>query len=121
MTMAALARRTDRLCTFAIDPGLMPGTGLARAHSAPARFLWHTVLRAVALVAPGMSSASRSGRTYAWMLTSPELTGTTGRYLDYDRRELTWTGSDRIDRQDELYATSLELCGLAHDPLAASA
>ena len=121
MTMSAIARRTDRLCTFAIDPGLMPGTGLARGHSAPARLLWHTVLRAVALVAPGMSSASRSGRTYAWMLASPELAGTTGRYLDYRRRELTWTGSDRLDRQDELYATSLELCGLSCDPLAASA
>ena len=67
-----------------------------------------------------MSSASRSGRTYAWMLTSPDLAGT-GRYLDYRRRELTWTGSDRIDRQDELYATSLALCGLASDPLSIEA
>jgi len=121
MAMAAIARRTDRIHTFAIDPGLMPGTGLARAYSAFSRLLWHTVLRAVALVAPGMSSTSRSGRTYAWILASPALAGTTGRYIDYRRRELTWTGSDRIDRQDELYATSLELCGFARDPLATAA
>jgi hypothetical protein len=95
----------------------MPGTGLARNYPAVLRFLWHTVLRAAALFAPGMSSASRSGRTYAWMLASPELAGQTGRYIDHRRRELPWTGSERIDRQEELYATSLELCGLASDPL----
>jgi NAD(P)-dependent dehydrogenase (short-subunit alcohol dehydrogenase family) len=121
MTMAAIARRTDRIATFAIDPGLMPGTGLARGQSAPVRFLWHTLLRAVALFAPGMSSATRSGRAFAWLMTSPELANRTGRYFDYRRRELTWTGSDRIDRQDELYATSLELCGIGVDPLASSA
>jgi NAD(P)-dependent dehydrogenase (short-subunit alcohol dehydrogenase family) len=121
MAMAAIARRTDRIAALAIDPGLMPGTGLARQHSALARLLWHTVLHVIARFVPGTSSASRSGRTYAWMLTSPALAGTTGRYLDYRRRELSWTGSDRVDRQDELYATSLELCGFARDPLAATA
>jgi hypothetical protein len=96
----------------------MPGTGLARQHPAPARFLWNTALRAVALVAPGMSTTTRSGHAYAWILASPDLDGTTGRYLDYRRRDLPWTGSDRLDQQEELYSASLELCGLTQDPLA---
>lgn len=120
MAMAAIGRRTARLATFAIDPGLMPGTGLARRHSLITRVLWNTVLRAIGLVAPGMSTASRSGRAYAWVLTDPALEGTTGRYFDHRRRELTWTGSGRLDHQDELYATSLELCRFAFDPLADS-
>lgn len=118
LAMAALARRNQRAAFFALDPGLMPGTGLARGRSAVIRFMWHTVMRGAALVMPGASSARRSGAAVAWMMTSPALDGTTGRYFDYRRRERPWTGSTHTDWADELYTTSLELCGIERDPLA---
>jgi hypothetical protein len=57
-----------------------------------------------------------------WLVTSPALDGTTGRYFDFRRRELTrWFGADRTDWSEELYACSLALCGLDGDPLRAAA
>lgn len=123
LTAAAIARRVpaDRLAAFAIDPGLMPGTGLARRQPAVLRVLWHTVMRLVARTMPRGSTTRRSGAALAWMMTAPALAGTSGRYFDFHRRELTgWFGADRTDWADELYAGSLALCGLA-DPLRARA
>jgi len=115
LTMAALARRipASRLGVFALDPGLMPGTGLARQQPAALRLVWHTVLRLVGLAMPGASTPARSGAALAWLMTAPELAGTTGRYFDFRRHELTgWFGAERTDWADELYAGSLALCGL---------
>jgi len=124
LTMAAIARRVPaaRFAAFAIDPGLMPGTGLARHRGAFVRLLWHTVMRVAGLAMPGASTARRSGAALAWLVSSPALDGTTGRYFDFRRRERTaWFGADRTDWADELYATSLALCGIERDPLRAAA
>jgi NAD(P)-dependent dehydrogenase (short-subunit alcohol dehydrogenase family) len=120
LTAAAIARRVSpsRLSAFAFDPGLMPGTGLARSYSPIMRLLWNTVMHAASYLMPGASSARRSGRALAWLMTTPSLAGSSGRYFDYRRRELTdWYGVDHADWGDELYAGSLALCGLT-DPLA---
>jgi NAD(P)-dependent dehydrogenase (short-subunit alcohol dehydrogenase family) len=122
LAMNAIARRApaQRLATFALDPGLMPGTGLARGRSAIERFAWTTVMRGAGLVMPGASSASRSGRALAWLVTSPALAGTTGRYFDYRRRERTPCAIARdAAHADELYTAGLELCG-QRDPFGAS-
>jgi len=124
LTVAAIARRVpaSRFAAFAIDPGLMPGTGLARRRSVAVRVLWHTVMRVAGLVMPGASTARRSGAALAWLVSSPALDGTTGDYFDYRRRKrATWYGADRTDWADELYTTSLALCGLERDPLRAAA
>jgi NAD(P)-dependent dehydrogenase (short-subunit alcohol dehydrogenase family) len=115
LAMRAIAARTTRFSTFAIDPGLMPGTNLARDRSWIERFAWNTIMRAM----PGTSSARRSGRALAWIATSASLAGTTGRYFDYRRRDIEPHAiAVRDDWADELYAGSLELLGIA-DPLAA--
>lgn len=70
----ALANRMPaaRLRFFALDPGLMPGTGLARDNSAFNRFMWRSLLRWIAPNLPGASTAERSGAALAWLLTSPD-------------------------------------------------
>jgi hypothetical protein len=71
---------------------------------------------------PRVSTARRSGAALAWLATSPTLDGITGRYFDFHRRELTrWCGGDRADWADDLYTTSLALCGIERDPLRAAA
>jgi len=117
LAMAAIARRApaSRLAAFALDPGLMPGTGLARDRSWLQRLAWHTVARAL----PGTSSARRSGAALAWLAADRAHDGTTGRYFDFRRREIEPCAiARRVDWADELYATSLALAGIARDPLA---
>jgi hypothetical protein len=109
LTVEAMVRRG--IDAVSLDPGLMPGTGLARERGALQRLGWNTIMRAVALVMPGASSARRSGRALAWLATAP---GLAARHYDYRRRPReTWDGARRADWGDELYATSCELVAAA--------
>jgi NAD(P)-dependent dehydrogenase (short-subunit alcohol dehydrogenase family) len=116
-----LARRipAERACVLAIDPGLMPGTGLAREGGVLVRLGWHTVLRAAALAMPGASTARRSAAALAWALSTPELAAASGAYVDFRRRRIEpWEGAQRADWADDLYRTSLSLAGITNADLA---
>jgi len=107
----ALARRG--VDAYAFDPGLMPGTGLARERGALQRLGWHTILRAAALVIPRASTAARSGRALAWLATSDEL-DREHRYYDFRRRPIEpWLEARRDDWADELYGSSVKLVSCA--------
>lgn len=110
LTVRALASRGVN--AFAIDPGLMPGTGLARTYSPALRFIWSTGLRVAALVMPGASTATRSGKAYAWALERAER----GSYVDFHRRTVEIPAvAQRDDQAEELYAYCLARAGVA-DP-----
>ncbi len=108
LTVEALARRGHDARSF--DPGLMPGTGLARDRNWLARFAWHTVMRVAARVIPGASSIRRSSTALAWLVAQPASPP----HVDYRRRAIEpWSGVGRLDWSEELYATSLALVAAA--------
>ena len=103
----ALARRTpsDGPRWFAYDPGLMPGTGLARTRSAFERWAWSTILPPVARTMPGASTPRRSAETYARLLTGRLFPQETGVHLDFSgHRTESSNDSKRLDWQDEVAA-----------------
>ena len=119
-----LARRVpaSRLAAFALDPGLMPGTGLARDRGAFVRFAWHALMPLAVPLMPGASTPRRSAGALAWLATEPSLAGRTGLYYDFRRQEVAaWEGIDRADWAADLYDTSLAWCGFDRDPLLATA
>ncbi|MCE9575904.1 MAG: SDR family NAD(P)-dependent oxidoreductase [Deltaproteobacteria bacterium] len=119
LMMAELARRVPaaQVGFHALDPGLMPGTNLARDRSWIERLLWRTVMRAAVPLIPGASTARRSGAAVAWLATDPALAGQTGRYVDYRRRVIEpWEGARRTDWAADLYAGTIALAGI--DPAA---
>jgi light-dependent protochlorophyllide reductase len=65
----------------AFDPGLMPGTGLARDYGRMARFAWRFVLPALRPFVPNVNSAARSGRALANMVTEPRFARMSGKYF----------------------------------------
>jgi len=80
-----LARRLkaegrDRICVTAFDPGLMPGTGLARDYSPFMKFVWNYALPALRFI-PGVNGVSKSGADLARLLLDPELEGVSGKYF----------------------------------------
>ncbi|MFT3697840.1 MAG: hypothetical protein QM831_32165 [Kofleriaceae bacterium] len=110
LTVRALAKRGVN--AFAFDPGLMPGTGLAREYGPFARFVWSTGLHVAALFMPGASTATKSGRAYAWALEHAER----GSYLEFHKRVVEVPKvAQRDDQADALYAYCLERAGIA-DP-----
>lgn len=86
-----LARRIppERTTFFTLDPGLMPGTGLARTAPAPVRLLWSSVLRWVAPLLPDTSTPERSAGAAAWLLTDRHVVAQNGEVFGFDRRPST--------------------------------
>ena len=113
MTAYELSRRLapSGITVNAFDPGLMPGTGLARDAGGVQRALWSTVMRAM-VVLPGVSTPKRSGATLAAMADGPSYAGVTGRYvtIDHERRSSAQSYDETAQRQ--LWEQSLALAGL---------
>ena len=111
----ALARRLPPGVTAnAFNPGLVPGTGLQREAVAPLRFVAEHVLPHVRwllrrVVTPNVNTLEESGGSLAWLATTPELAGTTGKY--FDRRQAIASSEESYDsaRAEQLWEDSLTL------------
>ena len=107
---AFAARHSDVAKFFSFDPGLMPGTSLAREQPRLAQWAWHTILPRLAAVIPGTSTAQASGALLAALLMQQRHVATPGEYSNY-------TGSAREPALppdehrliDDLFATSSSL------------
>jgi NAD(P)-dependent dehydrogenase (short-subunit alcohol dehydrogenase family) len=100
------------------EPGLVPGSGLARDYPAALRWIWNWVLPGLAAglspFLPSISTAARSGRDLARMVTDPALEKTTGKYFpshtrwqeapssdesyDRERAMALWRASEQMSR-----------------------
>lgn len=65
----------------AFEPGLVPGSGLAREYPLALRWLWHRVLPRLTPLVSTMSTAERSGSALARVVTDPGLERVSGRYF----------------------------------------
>jgi NAD(P)-dependent dehydrogenase (short-subunit alcohol dehydrogenase family) len=94
----------------AFDPGLMPGTGLARDAGAVTRLLWRTVARGL-VVLPMVNTTRASGANLARLLTATELSGVTGAYFVGRRPAGSSLASYDAVANEALYRRSLHLIG----------
>ncbi len=78
------------LTVNAYDPGLMPGSGLARQASALAQWAWRNVFPVFRML-PNVGSVQTSGPLLAQLVSDPTFAGVTGKYFYFhrpgDRRE----------------------------------
>jgi len=98
----------------AFDPGLMPGTGLARDYSPFQKFLWNFVLPALRII-PGVNGANKSGNDLARLVLDPELEGVTGKY--FVRRKSVPSSKESYDERKaaELWDSSVSMVHLRPD------
>jgi len=99
----------------AFDPGLMPGTGLARDYGAIARFAWNFVLPVVSRLVPGIKSMRESGSALARLVLDPTLEGVSGKYFAGLREIPSSQESYDTGKAAELWETSAELVKLQPD------
>lgn len=115
-TAAELARRVPADCTafFTLDPGLMPGTGLARTAPPWQRLLWSTALRWIGPLVPGTSSPARSARAAAFLLVDPAVRGESGSVFGFDGRPSgrVWPPALAPEKGRAVVDQSLKLLGL---------
>ena len=123
MTARELARRlaSDRpdLAVMAFDPGLTPGTGLARHHFGPIGAIFKHVLPLVMRKGPGVSTPENSGRLLADLVLSPDYGAARGDYFAVRGEALERRDPSVLARDDaacaKLWDDSAELVGLPAD------
>ena len=81
-----LAKRFPQFVFLSIDPGLMPGTGLARDRSLLDRIAWNTIARWVLPLLPGVSSSKKSGLLLGQLLSSSQWADSSGAYIEFTGR-----------------------------------
>ncbi|KAI1427101.1 dehydrogenase/reductase [Xylaria sp. FL1777] len=99
----------------AFDPGLMPGTGLAREASSVERFLWNKVFPKIipiikAVYTDNIHKPSESGASLARLAVSQETAGISGKYFE-GRKEIR-SSKDSYDEKkiEDLWEWTVKYC-----------
>ncbi|KIY02042.1 uncharacterized protein Z520_02180 [Fonsecaea multimorphosa CBS 102226] len=98
----------------AFDPGLMPGTGLARGYPAVARFMWKRVLPSLipllrlVLSSPNIHTPEESGAALAWLALDAEVRMQSGVYFEGRRQIKSSVDSYDETKQEELWAWTVK-------------
>jgi NAD(P)-dependent dehydrogenase (short-subunit alcohol dehydrogenase family) len=116
LTTYELARRLrderpgESITVNAFDPGLMPGTGLARDYGPVQAFAWKYVMPALTVV-PGLNihTPRRSAAALAGLVLDQDLAQTTGRYFEGKKEIRSSVDSYDQEKQRDLWDISVEL------------
>jgi light-dependent protochlorophyllide reductase len=92
----------------AFDPGLMPGSGLARDYPPLQRLAWRYLLPALRVL-PGVRSTRTSGRYLAALTNDARFDGVSGEYFDGLRAIRSSADSYDRDKALDLWETSERL------------
>lgn len=99
------------------DPGLMPGTQLARGYPSLARPLW-VALRPLLLLIPGAHRVGTSARHLADLLTEERFARMTGAYVVDDHPAGSSIASHDAAASERLFRDALDAVGARHLSLA---
>jgi len=117
-----LARRKDtRAVTVnAFDPGMMPGTGLAREASGVVRFLWLRVLPHIlpllrVAVSPNIHAPAESGAALANLVVGKDVSGQSGKYYEGTREIRSSKDSYDESKQEDLWRWTAQYLASSED------
>jgi light-dependent protochlorophyllide reductase len=108
-----LAAGLSGVTVNAFDPGMMPGSGLARDYDAFQRFAWRFVLPVLRLFVRNVNSISHSGQALARLVLDPTLAATTGKYFEGMKEIPSSKDSYDLLKAAELWETSAALVGIS--------
>jgi NAD(P)-dependent dehydrogenase (short-subunit alcohol dehydrogenase family) len=96
----------------AFDPGLTPGTGLAKSYPSFLRFAWKNIMPVMKYFRKNTNSPATSGRRLADLAFGRELRHLNGIY--YSDGKVTKSSADSYNKtfQSELWKSSIELTGI---------
>lgn len=107
-----LDRRLDQgqrgIAVTAFDPGLMPGSGLARDYSPIGRWAWRYLFPALRVL-PNVNSIRSSGRRLAALVGDASYDGITGAYFEGARQIRSSVDSYDREKALDLWETSERL------------
>ncbi|MGH3763143.1 SDR family NAD(P)-dependent oxidoreductase [Actinophytocola sp.] len=101
-----------RTSVNAFDPGLMPGTGMARDYNPLFRFAWRYVMPVVTVLPRNFHTTCTSGSALAHLVADEALDGVSGTYFQGRRPRRSSAESYDRDKAAELWRSSAELVGM---------
>ncbi|KAJ4348115.1 uncharacterized protein N0V89_009487 [Didymosphaeria variabile] len=116
----ALQKRLDEsgnerdICVNAMDPGLMPGSGLAREYPPFFRWLWNNVLPRImpvlrlAFGTRNIHSVEESGEALARLGVAEDVEGVKGKYYEGKKERKSSVESYDVKKQDDLWEWTVE-------------
>ncbi len=119
MEAAGLSTADRPIAVNGFDPGLVPGSGLAREYPAFARAVWNSVMPAIASAltrfVPSVSTAPKSGTALAQLVLEPRLGIRGARYYPSHTKWYETPSSEQsydLARARELWEASIRMTGL---------
>ena len=114
ITAVELSRRFKAFSSYVLDPGLMPGTGLARYQNGTIQFLWKKVMPTIGHFLPDTSSIQKSGKAAAWIMETAMIKHQSGEVFSYNKKpnKYVWREvvlNEKIGR--EVYEDSMKIIG----------
>jgi NAD(P)-dependent dehydrogenase (short-subunit alcohol dehydrogenase family) len=103
--------RLQSIHVSAFDPGMMPGTGLARSYPALLRFVWNYVLPALTPFQRNVHRPVKSGRRLAALIADASET-TAGKYYSDGREARSSALSYNKENAADLWDASADMVGL---------
>jgi len=115
----ALARRIESSTqsksktVVAMNPGLMPGTGLARQYPAAIRFLWLKVMPRIVpllriIISPEVRRPEESGASLAWVAVGEKCKKENGVYYNGREQIKSSVESYDLEKQEELWKWTVD-------------
>ena len=112
--------RLQSLFVNAFDPGMVPGTGLARSYPATLRFVWRYILPALTLFKTNVNRPHTSGRRLA-ALVHGSMGDFTGQYVSMGQVAASSPLSHDAEKARDLWDTSAVMTGIPVELLASEA
>jgi NAD(P)-dependent dehydrogenase (short-subunit alcohol dehydrogenase family) len=106
------AQNGSEISVTAFNPGMMPGTGLARKFDAVSRFVWKNILPALRLFNKDVQTVEISGKALADLAAKSLYDGVSKKYFNGANEKQSSRDSYDTAKQRDLWETSLQLCGL---------
>lgn len=103
---------------YTIDPGLMPGTGLAREAHPAVQWLFSRMVHAARPFVAGIRTPQQSAQDVLRLLTDPVLIAKSGSY--YDGRHEVRSSAESYDsaKAQQFWGDSADLAGIQADAMA---
>lgn len=114
ITAVELSRRFKEFSSYVLDPGLMPGTGLARYQNSTMQFLWKKIMPIIRHFLPDTTSPQRSGKAAAWIMETSTIKHQSGQIFSFNKKPNKHVWKEVVLNEEigkEVYEDSMEIIG----------
>jgi len=122
LTTYELQRRliNTKIRVNAFDPGMVPGTGLARTYPPLLQFAWRNIMPLLVYFRSNVNTPQNSGRRLANLAYSEAYKSYRGKYFEGEKEIKSSAISYNTAFQNELWQSSVELTGIKEEETSVS-